>query len=165
MATRAILSDLPTSLLAYSCDKNFGLYRERVGALWVQSRNVASNVLARGNILSLARSMWSMPPDHGAAIVATILEDSSLRAIWSAELETMRSRINDLRTALAAAHPALSTIGEQRGMFAMLPLAAGEVASLRADSGIYMAGNGRINIAGLTETSVPTFVAAASRYL
>lgn len=164
-ATRAIFSDLPNALLAYSCDKNFGLYRERVGALWVQSSNAASNAVVYGNMLSLARSLWSMPPDHGAAIVATVLADSALRATWSAELAAMRDRINGLRTAIAAAHPAFAAIGTQRGMFAMLPLEPNEVASLRADNGIYMAANGRINIAGLTEASIPIFVAAASRYL
>ena len=165
VATRALFAALPTVLLAYSCDKNFGLYRERVGALWIQSSSAASNVIVRGNILSLARSLWSMPPDHGAAIVRTILVETALRALWSDELDVMRNRINGLRTALAAAHPRLASIGEQRGMFAMLPLAPDAVASLRADHGIYMAGNGRINIAGLTQASVPTFVAAASRYL
>ncbi len=164
-AARTIFSDLPAALLAYSCDKNFGLYRERVGALWVHSPSAASDALVRGNILSLARSMWSMPPDHGAEIVRAILDDRSLRAMWSEELDAMRLRINGLRAALASSHPRLAPVGDQRGMFAMLPLSPEAVAGLRADNGIYMAGNGRINIAGLTEASVPTFVAAAARYL
>jgi len=164
-ATRALFAALPTVLLAYSCDKNFGLYRERVGALWVQTSNAAANALVLGNMLALARSLWSMPPDHGAATVRTILDNDVLRADWATELETMRKRINGLRTALAAAHPALAYIGEQRGMFAMLPIAPDVVAALRADRGIYMAGNGRINIAGLTHDNIPHFVAGLVPHL
>lgn len=164
-ATRMVFETLPTAILAYSCDKNFGLYRERVGALWIQSANSAINTLVRANMLTLARSLWSMPPDHGAAIVRTILEDAALRADWEAELTDMRARINCLRAALAVAHPRLAPIGGQRGMFAMLPIAPDTVARLREDHGIYMAGNGRINIAGLSSGTVPVFVAALAPHL
>lgn len=159
-ATRMVFEALPTAILAYSCDKNFGLYRERVGALWVQSANAGVSALVRANMLTLARSLWSMPPDHGAAIVRTILEDTALRSDWEAELASMRSRINSLRTALAAAHTRLAAIGDQRGMFAMLPIASEVVVQLRDYHAIYMAGNGRINIAGLSAKTIPAFVAA-----
>ncbi|SBV31835.1 Tyrosine aminotransferase [uncultured Sphingopyxis sp.] len=159
-ATRRIFEALPTAILAYSCDKNFGLYRDRVGALWIQSANAGVNALVRANMLTLARSLWSMPPDHGAAIVRTILEDEALRTDWETELAGMRARINGLRGALAAAHPRLAPIGDQRGMFAMLPIAPEAVAQLRDQHGIYMAGNGRINIAGLSARTVPVLVAA-----
>lgn len=164
-ATRALFAALPSAVLAYSCDKNFGLYRERVGALWVQSPSAASAMVVRGNILSLARSLWSMPPDHGAAIVRTILENPAFRADWTAELTEMRDRINGLRHALSAAHPKLAPIGEQRGMFAMLPLSPEVVATLRTDHGIYMAGNGRINIAGLTHKNIPDFISGLAPLL
>jgi len=159
---RGLLDMLPEALVAYSCDKNFGLYRERVGALWVQS---GAAELVRSNMLALARSLWSMPPDHGAAVTPLVLEDDALRADWVSELDAMRARINELRSALAASHPRLAAIGDQRGMFALLPLTPEAVDALRRDHGIYMAGNGRINIAGLTLETVPAFVAALASYL
>ncbi|WP_313331641.1 amino acid aminotransferase [Sphingobium yanoikuyae] len=164
-ATRQLLAAVPDALVAYSCDKNFGLYRERVGALWVQGANAALSVLAFSNIVALARGIWSMPPDHGAAIVRTILESPAMRVEWTSELDQMRTRINALRTALAAAHPQLSAIAGQRGMFAMLPVTPAAVAAMRADHGIYMAGNGRINIAGLRLDTIPAFVAGLSPHL
>ena len=159
---RGLLDMLPEALVAYSCDKNFGLYRERVGALWAQS---GAAELVRSNMLALARSLWSMPPDHGAAVTRLVLEDDALRADWVSELDAMRARINELRSALAASHPRLAAIGDQRGMFALLPLMPEAVDALRRDHGIYMAGNGRINIAGLTLETVPAFVAALASYL
>ena len=162
---RRVLAAVPEALIAYSCDKNFGLYRERVGALWVQGANAALTTLAFSNIVALARGIWSMPPDHGAAIVRTILERPAMRAQWTGELDQMRTRINALRTALAAAHPQLAAIAGQRGMFAMLPVSAAAVAAMRADHGIYMAGNGRINIAGLRLDTIPAFVAGLSPHL
>jgi aromatic-amino-acid transaminase len=164
-ATRRILEQLPHALLAYSCDKNFGLYRERVGALWLHAPSAAIADAALSNMLSLARVLWSMPPDHGAAIVRTILETPELCADWSAELDVMRDRINTLRTALAKGHPALAPVGSQTGMFALLPLTPSQVGSLRTDNGIYMAGNGRINICGLTLETIPSFVSSLIPYL
>lgn len=161
-AMRGLLRALPEAVIAYSCDKNFGLYRERVGALWVQSD---ANALVRGNLLALARSLWSMPPDHGAAVVRLVLDDEALRADWIAELGAMRARINGLRAALAASHPHLAAIGDQRGMFALLPLGPDAVETLRRQHGIYMAGNGRINIAGLTLDTIPAFVSGLAPYL
>jgi aromatic-amino-acid transaminase len=164
-ATRMIFDALPSALVAYSCDKNFGLYRERVGALWALSANSAIAERVRTNMLSLARSLWSMPPDHGAAIVRTILENDALRADWWDELDKMRARLNGLRAALAAPHPRLAAIADQRGMFAMLPLTLEAVAALRDEHGIYMAGNGRINIAGLRADTVPVFAHALRPHL
>jgi aromatic-amino-acid transaminase len=164
-ATRLLLDRCPEALVAYSCDKNFGLYRDRVGAFWVQSASRAAATVTHGNILSLARVLWSMPPDHGAAVVRLILEDEALAADWQAELAQMRQRINGLRQGLAAAHPALSAIGAQRGMFALLPVSPHAVIAMREAHGIYMAGNGRINIAGLRHESIPAFVAGIAPYL
>lgn len=161
-ATRMLLEKNPAAIVAYSCDKNFGLYRERVGVLWVQSASSVVTELVRGNMLSLARSLWSMPPDHGAAIVRTILESAELRADWLDELGEMRSRINMLRRTLAASHPLLAPIADQRGMFAMLPISPESVVALRERHGIYMAGNARINIAGLSQDNIPAFTAALS---
>lgn len=162
---RAMLRAVPEALVAYSCNKNFGLYRERVGALWVLSRTEAGNAIARSNLLGIARCLWSMPPDHGAAVVRLILEDEALSAAWRDELAQMRDRINGLRAALAEAHPALAAIGRQRGMFSILPLPRDVVVGLRGSHAIYMADSGRINIAGLTLDSIPGFVDALRPHL
>ncbi|WP_313440086.1 amino acid aminotransferase [Novosphingobium sp.] len=164
-ATRMLFEALPAVILAYSCDKNFGLYRERVGALWVQAPGTQVAATVRGNMLSLARGIWSMPPDHGAAVVRTILEHPELRADWARELDEMRHRINLLRQTVAAQDSRLGFIARQRGMFAMLPVDGVAVAAMRRDNGIYMAGNGRINIAGLTAQNVPLFVAGLAPHI
>jgi len=164
-ATRQIVAQFPEVMIAYSCDKNFGLYRERVGAFWIKGASAEDAALARANVLAIAREIWSMPPDHGAAIVRIILASDALRSAWQSELSEMRGRINELRTALASAHPGLASIGQQRGMFALLPVAADVPALLREKHGIYMAGNGRINIAGLNRETIPGFVAGIAPYL
>ncbi|WP_051116674.1 amino acid aminotransferase [Sphingomonas sp. PAMC 26617] len=164
-ATRALLAAMPEAIVAYSCDKNFGLYRDRVGALWVKAADGAAIAAVRDNLLVLARSLWSMPPDHGAAAVREILEDAALTGLWKTELEDMRARIAGLRAALAHAEPRLSALGDQGGMFAMLPLTHEAVLELRTDHGIYMADSGRINIAGLRSETVAPFVAAIAPHL
>jgi aromatic-amino-acid transaminase len=157
-ATRRLLDAVPEALIAYSCDKNFGLYRERVGALWVKAGDAGGVV--RQNMLTLARSLWSMPPDHGAAIVRVILDDAAMTADWRAELDEMRDRLNRLRRELAASHPRLAAIARQRGMFAMLPIDTAAIAMMRERHGIYMTGGGRISIAGLNAETLPRFSAA-----
>lgn len=162
---RAMLAAVPEGLLAYSCDKNFALYRERVGALWVKASNEDAAAAARGTMLMLARSLWSMPPDHGAAVVRTILEDARLGNEWQLELDGMRERIISLREALGRAHPALAPIARQDGLFALLPISADAVKSLRERNGIYMPDSGRMNVAGLREDTVARFVAAIAPHL
>lgn len=162
---RAILGAAPEALVTYSCDKNFALYRERVGALWVQAATPATAIAARETMLVLARGLWSMPPDHGAATVRLILENASLAADWRAELDAMRTRINALRALLGASHPALAPIARQQGLFALLPIDAAAVAELRERHGIYMPASGRINIAGLRASTIPRFVGALAPHL
>jgi len=164
-ATRAVVAAAPEAIVAYSCDKNFGLYRDRVGALWVKAASGKAAATVRQNTLVLARCLWSMPPDHGAAAVREILEDELLRASWRRELEEMRSRIASLRTALARSEPRLAPLADQGGMFAMLPLQQNAAQALRANRGIYLADSGRINIAGLRAETVAQFVAAIAPYL
>ena len=158
--TRLVVEAASQALVAQSCDKNFGLYRERTGVLFVKasSPEVAKTVF--GNLLGLARTMWSMPPDHGAAIVRTILDTPELEADWRAELKEMLARIRGLRARLAAFDPRLGFIDEQNGMFSMLPLTPQAVVELRASHGIYMAGSGRFNVAGLSDDNVDLFAAA-----
>ncbi|MBJ7440295.1 MAG: aspartate/tyrosine/aromatic aminotransferase [Sphingopyxis sp.] len=162
---RLFLEHVPEALIAYSCDKNFGLYRERVGALWAwtRSREVGGRVMSQ--LCALARVNWSMPPDHGAALVRLILSDDALRASWMSELEAMRQRIAALRVHLGSSHPKLAPIARQKGMFAMLPILPDAVAALRQEHAIYMASNGRINVAGLSESSIDRFCDAIRSYL
>jgi len=155
---RIVLEAVDNAMVAYSCDKNFGLYRERTGALFVRARAHAEVV--RTNILKIARCAWSMPPDHGAAAVRLILEDAALTASWREELEACRLRLQSMREALADADPRFEPIREQRGMFSMLALSPAQVEAMRRDHGVYMTGNGRINIAGLTAETIPAFAAA-----
>ena len=161
--TRKVLAAVPEALIAYSCDKNFGMYRDRVGAIYVLAADgeVLNRVLSNGH--ALARAAWSMPPDHGGAAVRLILEDPALTALWLDELDTMRTRINQVRERLAQAGTAgsidLVPIGGQNGLFSVLPLSAEQILKLRSDHGIYMAGSGRINIAGLTIGNIDKFIA------
>lgn len=155
---RLVLAAVDNAMIAYSCDKNFGLYRERTGALFVRAR--AHHEVVRSNILKIARCAWSMPPDHGAAAVRLILEDPRLTGLWREELEDCRLRLRAMRDALAGADPRFAAIQAQQGMFSMLPLTPAQVEALRRDHGVYMTGNGRINIAGLTDETIPAFADA-----
>jgi aromatic-amino-acid transaminase len=161
---RAVLAAVPEAFIAYSCDKNFGQYRDRVGAFYVMGREAGALDAAFSNANALARAAWSMPPDHGGAAVRIILRDPDMTKAWQAELDDMRARMRGVRDALAAAGTAgridLTPLGDQNGLFAMLPVTKEEVASLREDHGIYMAASGRINIAGLTKANLPKFIAA-----
>jgi aromatic-amino-acid transaminase len=107
--------------------------------------------------------MWSMPPDHGAAVVRIVLDDPALRADWHNELDEMCARIRTLRARLAAYDERLAYIGEQNGMFSMLPLSPEQVLALREKDGIYMAGSGRFNVVGLSDDNVDRFAAAVVR--
>jgi len=161
---RALLAAVPEAFIAYSCDKNFGQYRDRVGAFYILGQDSAALDTAFSNVNALARACWSMPPDHGGAAVRIILNDPDLTKAWLAELDTMRARMRQVRDALAAAGRAgridLTPLAAQNGLFAMLPVTKEEVAALREDHGIYMAASGRINIAGLTSVNLPKFIAA-----
>lgn len=161
---RAVLAAVPEAFVAHSCDKNFGQYRDRVGAFYVMAKEPGALDTAFSNANALARAAWSMPPDHGGAAVRIVLEDPAMTQEWLAELDTMRARMRQVRDALAAAGRAgridLTPLGTQNGLFSMLPVTKEEVARLREDYGIYMAASGRINIAGLTMANLPRFVAA-----
>ncbi len=147
-------------IVAHSCDKNFGLYRDRVGSLWVKTGDPRQSRIAMDNVLQIAREMWSMPPDHGAAAVRIVLEDEALTADWRVELGEMRARIARVRTRIAAADARLAYIGEQYGMFSMLPLEIDQVRKLRSDHAIFMAESGRFNVLGMADHALDRFVAA-----
>ena len=161
---RAVLAKVPEAFIAYSCDKNFGQYRDRVGAFYILGESREALDIAFSNANALARACWSMPPDHGGAAVRIILRDPELTAQWLAELDDMRARMRAVRDALAAAGSVgridLTPLGAQNGLFAMLPVTKEEVAVLREEHAIYMAASGRINVAGLTMGNLPKFIAA-----
>lgn len=155
---RAVFEAVDEAMVAYSCDKNFGLYRERTGALFVRSRRRSE--IVRSNVLALARCLWSMPPDHGAAVVRLVLQSPELRSAWEGELGAMRQRLVAMRVALAEADPGLAPLRDQFGLFANLPLTADQVETMRRDHAVYMAASGRINLAGLTPGLIQPFVKA-----
>ena len=157
---RGILSQCDEVIVAQSCDKNFSVYRDRVGCLFVKTGSATITAIAMGHVFQRAREMWSMPPDHGAAAVHIILDDPELRARWLIELAAMRDRINSVRERIAAADPRLAFIGRQYGMFSMLPLSREQVLKLREDHAIYMAESGRFNVVGLSDEQVDRFTAA-----
>jgi aspartate/tyrosine/aromatic aminotransferase len=147
-------------VIAQSCDKNFGVYRDRVGSLFIKTDNAAGTKRAMGHVVQIAREMWSMPPDHGAAAVRIVLESPELRADWDAEVGEMRERINRIRRQIAAADPRLAYIGGQFGMFSMLPVTPEQVRQLRERDAIYMADSGRFNVIGMSDAAVDRFIAA-----
>ena len=161
---RTVLATVREALVAYSCDKNLGLYRDRVGALYIMTAEAGQMNAALSNANALARANWSMPPDHGAAAVRIVLEDAAMTAQWLDELETMRTRMRQVRARLAAFGTVgtidLRPVGSQNGLFSVLKLSSEQILRLRSDHGIYMAGSGRINIAGLTMGNIDAFVAA-----
>ena len=157
---RLMLDACDEVIVAQSCDKNFSVYRDRVGSLWIKTGSEADTRTAMAHVHQIAREMWSMPPDHGAACVHIILEDTELHARWLVELKAMRDRINSVRQRIAAADPRLAFIGRQYGMFSMLPLSVEQVMKLRTDDAIYMADSGRFNVVGMGDDQVDRFIAA-----
>jgi len=157
---RAMLDACDEMIVAQSCDKNFSCYRDRVGSLWIKTGSADATKTAMAHVHQIAREMWSMPPDHGAACVHIILEDQELHARWLVELAAMRDRINAVRQRIAAADPRIAYIGRQFGMFSMLPLSKEQVLKLRSDQAIYMAESGRFNVVGMGDNQLDRFIAA-----
>ena len=157
---RLLAERVPELLVASSCSKNFGLYRERVGSLSVIAGNEPEASAAVSHVNNIVRGMYSMPPSHGGAIVAEILGDDALQQEWRAELDGMRERINGLRRLLNEklrernVARDFSFIERERGMFSFLGLSEAQVARLIADFGLYMVNSSRINVAGISQTNV-----------
>jgi aromatic-amino-acid transaminase len=147
-------------VIAQSCDKNFGVYRDRVGSLFLKTARAEQTKRAMDHVVQIAREMWSMPPDHGAAAVRIVLDTPELRADWDAEVGEMRDRINRIRGQIASADPRLAYIGGQFGMFSMLPVSREQVLELRERHAIYMADSGRFNVIGMADQAVDRFIAA-----
>ena len=154
---RAMAKEVEAMVVASSCSKNFGLYRDRVGCSLLLGENSKTADIARSHILSNARSSYSMPPDHGAALVAAIMTDDNLRANWQNELEQTRGRMLVLRKQLSDVLREKSNsdrwdfIADHRGMFSLLVLSDEQVERLREDHAVYAVAGGRVNIAGLKD--------------
>ncbi len=152
---RHMAANTPELMLAASCSKNFGLYRDRVGAAFVTAATAEAAKLAKGNLATLNRLTYSFPPDHGAKVVSIILNDPDLRSDWLDELEGMRLGMLELRSGLADAlrretnSDRFDFIAEHRGMFSRLGLTPEQVEAIREAEGVYMVGDSRINVAGL----------------
>lgn len=165
-ATRKIAAAFPNVMIAASCSKNFGIYRERTGILMGIARDADEAKLTQANLNFLNRQNYSFPPDHGARVVTTILTDPALRADWEAELEETRNGMLGLRKQLAeelrqrANDDRFDFIADHRGMFSRLGTTEAKVEILRADHGIYMVSDSRMNIAGLNAETVPILAQA-----
>jgi aspartate/tyrosine/aromatic aminotransferase len=157
---RGILDACDEVVIAQSCDKNFSVYRDRVGCFYVKTGKPETTATAMAHVFQRAREMWSMPPDHGGAAVRIILDDPELNRRWHGELDAMRDRINGVRARIAAADPRLAYIGRQWGMFSMLPLSVEQVHRLRSEHAIYMADSGRFNVVGMSDAAIDRFTAA-----
>jgi aspartate aminotransferase len=168
---RKMAASVPELLVASSCSKNFGLYRERVGALTIISPNVAEADVAHVHIQNVARGIYSMPPNYGAALTGRILADASLREEWDTELTAMRDRINGLRSQLAEkfrahlGHGRFDFIPAQRGMFSFLGLDKAQVHRLQSEYSIYMVDSSRINVAGISQQNIDYFIEAVCAVL
>ncbi|MBT9266370.1 aspartate/tyrosine/aromatic aminotransferase [Pseudomonas sp. MG-9] len=157
-STRLFAAEVPELLITSSCSKNFGLYRDRTGALIVCAKTADKLIDIRSQLANIARNLWSTPPDHGAAVVATILADPELKSRWADEVEAMRLRIAQLRSGLVEAlephglRERFAHIGVQRGMFSYTGLSPEQVKQLREHHSVYMVNSGRANVAGIDAT-------------
>lgn len=158
--TRLLAESLPELIVVSSCSKNFGLYRERTGALTLICDSDAAAVVATTQIAGAARAMYSMPPDHGAAIVQLILSNDALRTEWDAELTEMRDRINGLRAQFVKQIQSIgieqdfSFIEREKGMFSFLGVNVDQVQTLVNDYSIYLVNSSRINVAGINDSNI-----------
>jgi aspartate aminotransferase len=157
---RLLAEALPELIVVSSCSKNYGLYRERTGALTVVCGTDAAASIANTQIAAAARAMYSMPPDHGAAIVQTIMSSPDLRSAWDTELTEMRDRINGLRAQLVArlnsagVNQDFSFIEQEKGMFSFLGVSVEQVQQLVSEYSIYLVNSSRINVAGINDDNI-----------
>lgn len=165
-ATRLVASSVPETIIAASCSKNFGIYRERTGLLMVVSQDAGAHTMNQGTLAYLNRQNFSFPPDHGARLVTMVLNDPKLHADWVQELEDVRLSMLGLRQSLADELQRLSGsdrfgfLAQHRGMFSRLGTSPDKVELLRERHGIYMVGDSRLNIAGLNAKTIPILAAA-----
>ena len=159
--TRLVVKSVPECIIAASCSKNFGIYRERTGVLLLTVQEQSIKGISQGNLAYLNRQNFSFPPDHGARLVTMILKDARLKSDWQNELEEVRISMLSLRRQLADALTKASDsdrfrfLADHRGMFSRLGTTSDKVDMLREKHGIYMVDDSRINIAGLNAKTIP----------
>lgn len=159
-AAKIMSTKLPEALIASSCSKNFAMYRDRAGAITLVSSDATEHKKNASHMLSAVRATYSMPPDHGAAVVAHILGTPALKAEWTAEVDEMRERVKKMRRLFVekmnekAPNSGFGYIAEQKGMFSYLTLTAEQIQTLIKEHSIFFMGNGRVNMAGLTEKNI-----------
>ena len=157
---RHLAERAPELIVSTSCSKNFGLYRDRVGAVSLLAKDVATRDVVDSQVNNLVRTLYSMPPDHGAAVVEIILGSDELRAAWIDELAAMRERLQAMRSLLSdaliekAPDHDFSHLKRASGMFCFLGITAEQVAALKRDFGVYMVASSRINLAGITPANI-----------
>ena len=168
---RHLADNVEEMILCSSCSKNFGLYRERIGAVSIVAADSKVAEVARVNLLSVVRSIYSMPPAHGAIIVANILNSNELTALWHQELAEMRNRINSYRQliidklASEGVTQDFSFITRQHGMFSFLGINKAQIDRLRSEFSIYMVGSSRVSIAGLNHSNIDYFAKSVATVL
>ena len=163
---RKLVNSVPETIIAASCSKNFGIYRERTGLLIVVSHDKDARDLNQSTLAFLNRQNFSFPPDHGARLVTMVLSDAELKRSWMEELEAVRTSMLSLRTQLATELEKLSGsnrfgfLADHRGMFSRLGASLEQVNELRENHAVYMVGDSRLNIAGLNSKTVPVLAKA-----
>ena len=163
---RKLVNSVPETIIAASCSKNFGIYRERTGLLIVVSHDKDARDLNQSTLAFLNRQNFSFPPDHGARLVTMVLTDKELKRSWMEELEAVRTSMLSLRTQLATELEKLSGsnrfgfLADHRGMFSRLGASPEQVNELRENHAVYMVGDSRLNIAGLNSKTVPVLAQA-----
>jgi aspartate aminotransferase len=165
-----LASQLPEVLIAASCSKNLGLYRERTGATIFVTQSAEHAETALSQALGAARRLYSMPPAHGAILAGKVLADAHLNAMWQQELQSMTQRIQGLRNQLSVALTAatdrdFSFVAQEKGMFSFLGLTPAQVLQLREEQAVYMLDSSRINVAGLKDATVEPLAQAIAGVL
>ncbi|MEL7580036.1 amino acid aminotransferase [Pseudoalteromonas sp. D15MCD-2] len=165
---RKLAAAVDELIICSSCSKNFGLYRERIGACSIIAKDAATADISNSVLLSVVRSIYSMPPAHGADIVSTILGSTELTQMWHDELDEMRNRINGLRTLIKESLAAkgieqdFSFIDRQNGMFSFLGINKEQIERLQKEYSIYIVGSSRVNVAGISDANIDYFANAVA---
>ena len=165
-ATRLIAESVPETVIASSCSKNFGIYRERAGLLMVVTQDSSRRNINQSMLAFLNRQNYSFPPDHGSRLVSVVLNDTDLRSDWMSELEDIRNSLLNLRVQLSnelqklSGSDRFSFIASHRGMFSRLGATPDQVEKMRKEFGIYMVSDSRFNVAGLNYETVPALAKA-----
>ena len=157
---RLLCENLPEVIIAASCSKNFGLYRERVGLAAIVTADSATKKIAQAQIQSVARGMYSMPPSYGGALVDIILSDVALKQEWETEVNEMRNRMSTLRSLLVekltanGAQKDFSFVNNQKGMFSFLCITPEQVQKMRNEHSVYFVDSSRVNVAGISQANI-----------